>query len=124
MAREGVPLIVIQGQLGHTNLGITSIYLQGIDNTEIIDTVGRAARRWSPSTQRSGFEQPHRAPTPGGIARGTPPVMTEARHGPRRSMPWQPAVRSPRHDFSSCFPLPATFASRAPSTRAPRRTGR
>jgi hypothetical protein len=23
----------------HTNLGITSIYLQGIDNTEIIDTV-------------------------------------------------------------------------------------
>jgi integrase/recombinase XerD len=39
MAREGVPQIVIQRQLGHTNLGITSIYLQGIDNTEIIDTV-------------------------------------------------------------------------------------
>jgi integrase/recombinase XerD len=39
MVREGVPLIVIQRQLGHTNLGITSIYLQGIDNTEIIDTV-------------------------------------------------------------------------------------
>src|SRR5215216_2392669 len=39
MARERVPLIVIQRQLGHTNLGITSIYLQGIDNTEIIDTV-------------------------------------------------------------------------------------
>src|SRR5215216_4046282 len=39
MAREGVPLIVIQRQLGHTNLGITSIYLQRIDNTEIIDTV-------------------------------------------------------------------------------------
>ena len=39
MAGEGVPLIVIQRQLGHTNLGITSIYLQGIDNTEIIDTV-------------------------------------------------------------------------------------
>ena len=37
--REGVPLIVIQRQLGHTNLGITSIYLQGIDNSEIIDTV-------------------------------------------------------------------------------------
>jgi integrase/recombinase XerD len=34
-----VPLIVIQRQLGHTNLGITSISLQGIDNTEIIDTV-------------------------------------------------------------------------------------
>jgi site-specific recombinase XerD len=39
LAREGVPLIVIQRQLGHSNLGITSIYLQGIDNTEIIDTV-------------------------------------------------------------------------------------
>ena len=39
MAREGVPLIVIQRQLGHTNLGITSIYLQGIDNAEIVDTV-------------------------------------------------------------------------------------
>ena len=39
MAREGVPLIVIQRQLGHTNLGITSIYLQGIDSAEIIETV-------------------------------------------------------------------------------------
>src|SRR4051794_24102727 len=41
---EGVPLIVIQRQLGHSNLGITSIYLQGIDNAEIIDAVhaGRA----------------------------------------------------------------------------------
>jgi integrase len=39
LAREGVPLIVIQRQLGHRNLGITSIYLQGIDNAEIIETV-------------------------------------------------------------------------------------
>ena len=39
MAREGVPLNVIQRQLGHANLGITSVYLQGIDNAEIIDTV-------------------------------------------------------------------------------------
>ena len=37
--REGVPLIVIQRQLGHSNLGITSVYLQGIDNAEIIETV-------------------------------------------------------------------------------------
>jgi integrase len=43
MAREGVPLIVIQRLLGHDNLGITSIYLQGIDNAEIIETVN--ARR-------------------------------------------------------------------------------
>jgi integrase len=39
MAREGVPLVVIQRQLGHANLGVTSIYLQGIDNSEIIDAV-------------------------------------------------------------------------------------
>jgi integrase len=39
MAREGVPLIVIQRQLGHSNPGITSVYLQGIDNAEIIEAV-------------------------------------------------------------------------------------
>jgi integrase/recombinase XerD len=39
MAREGVPLNVIQRQLGHTDLGVTSVYLQGIDNAEIIDTI-------------------------------------------------------------------------------------
>jgi integrase len=39
MAREGMPLIVIQRQLGHSNLGITSVYLQGIDSGEIIETV-------------------------------------------------------------------------------------
>jgi site-specific recombinase XerD len=39
MAREGVPLIVIQRQLGHSNRGITSVYLQGIGSGEIIETV-------------------------------------------------------------------------------------
>jgi len=39
MAPEGLPLIVIQRRLGHTNLGITSVYLRGIDNAEIIETV-------------------------------------------------------------------------------------
>jgi integrase/recombinase XerD len=39
MAHEGIPLVVIQRQLGHANLGITSIYLQGIDSSEIISTV-------------------------------------------------------------------------------------
>ncbi|MGH2802958.1 MAG: hypothetical protein ACRDL4_07925 [Thermoleophilaceae bacterium] len=38
--REGVPLNIIQRQLGqHANLGTTSIYLQGIDPEEIIATV-------------------------------------------------------------------------------------
>jgi site-specific recombinase XerD len=39
LAREGVPLNVIQRQLGHASLGTTSIYLQGIDTEEIIATV-------------------------------------------------------------------------------------
>jgi site-specific recombinase XerD len=39
MSREGVPLVVIQRQLGHADLGITSAYLCGIDNTEIIHAV-------------------------------------------------------------------------------------
>src|SRR3954447_16374245 len=39
LAREGVPLNVIQRQLRHRNLGVTSIYLQGIDPDEIIQTV-------------------------------------------------------------------------------------
>jgi len=39
LAREGVPLNVIQRQLGHAYLGTTSIYLQGIDTEEIIATV-------------------------------------------------------------------------------------
>src|ERR671931_307329 len=51
MAHEGVPLIVIQRQLGHSNLGITSIYLQGIDNAEIIEAVhGRPSPTISAST--------------------------------------------------------------------------
>ncbi len=39
MAREGVALNVIQRQLGHADLGVTSVYLQGIDNTEVISAV-------------------------------------------------------------------------------------
>jgi site-specific recombinase XerD len=50
MAHEGVLLVVIQRQLGHAHLGITSIYLQGIDSSEIIGTVhGRPLRRSPPA---------------------------------------------------------------------------
>ena len=38
---RGVSLKVIQRQLGHVNLGVTSVYLDGIDTAEIIDTVHR-----------------------------------------------------------------------------------
>jgi integrase len=44
LAREGVPLNIIQRQLGHASLGTTSIYLQGIDPEEIITAV----RTWRP----------------------------------------------------------------------------
>jgi integrase len=37
--------IVIQRQLGHSNLGITSVYLQGIDNAEIMRPSTPAARQ-------------------------------------------------------------------------------
>jgi site-specific recombinase XerD len=50
MAREGVPLNVIQRQLGHTNLAVTSTYLQGIDNAEIINTIHHRKAPMIPAT--------------------------------------------------------------------------
>ncbi|MGH2948480.1 MAG: tyrosine-type recombinase/integrase [Solirubrobacteraceae bacterium] len=51
LAREAVPLIVIQRPLGHSNLGITSMYLQGMHNAEIIETV-HARRQPIPPSAR------------------------------------------------------------------------
>src|SRR5688500_2801458 len=50
MAREGVPLIVIQRQLGHTNLGITSISLALRQHGQHpgVDPVGLARQRRQP----------------------------------------------------------------------------
>jgi site-specific recombinase XerD len=56
MAREGVPLIVIQRQLGHRNRGITSVYLQGIDSDEIIETVHARRAPMIPSAHRCGSD--------------------------------------------------------------------
>jgi integrase len=39
LAREGISLPVIQRQRGHAHLGVTSVYLRGIDTSEIIDAV-------------------------------------------------------------------------------------
>jgi integrase len=50
MSREGVPLLVIQRQLGHSDLGTTSTYLRGIDNTEIINTVYERPAPMIPAT--------------------------------------------------------------------------
>ena len=52
MTRGGVPFIVIQRQLGHSTLGITSVYLQGIDNGEIIETVHARRAPMIPSAPR------------------------------------------------------------------------
>lgn len=43
LAREGVPLHIIQRQLGHQNPGITAVYLTSISGVEVIDAIG--ARR-------------------------------------------------------------------------------
>jgi site-specific recombinase XerD len=39
MSREGISLIVIQRQLGHSHLSTTGTYLEGINTEEIISTV-------------------------------------------------------------------------------------
>jgi site-specific recombinase XerD len=39
LLHEGIPLPVIQRQLGHSHLSTTGAYLQGIDSEEIISTV-------------------------------------------------------------------------------------
>jgi len=50
MSREGVPLIVIQRQLGHTSLGITSAYLRSIDSAEVIHAVHERPAPMVPAT--------------------------------------------------------------------------
>jgi len=51
-APEGVPPNVIQRQLGHANLGTTSIYLHGIDTQEIIAIV-HARLTAAPASERA-----------------------------------------------------------------------
>ena len=50
MSREGVPLLVIQRQLGHADLAITSVYLAGIDNTETVHAVHERPAPMIPAT--------------------------------------------------------------------------
>ena len=50
MSREGVPLLVIQRQLGHADLAITSVYVRGIDNTEIVQAVHERPAPMIPAT--------------------------------------------------------------------------
>ena len=50
LAREGVPVNIIQRQLGHTDLGTTSTYLQGIDPSEIIEAIHARRQPTTPGT--------------------------------------------------------------------------
>jgi site-specific recombinase XerD len=52
MSREGISLIVIQRQLGHADLAITSRYLRGNDNTEIIQAVHERPEPMVPASRR------------------------------------------------------------------------
>ena len=45
LVREGVPIPLIQRQLGHANLSETAIYLQGLGADEVAQAV--AEREWS-----------------------------------------------------------------------------
>lgn len=93
MAREGVPLVVIQRQLGHAHLGVTSIYLQGIDNSEIIDTVH--ARRPPVISATAGLNA-----TP--LASSQSPTTSD--HGPRS----RPAKARPRSALMITSTPPST----------------
>ena len=50
MSREGVPLVVIQRQLGHADLRVTSLYLRSIDNTEIVHAIHERPAPMIPAT--------------------------------------------------------------------------
>ena len=50
LAREGIAVNLIQRQLGHTDLGTTSTYLQGIDPAEIINAVHSRRAPMIPAT--------------------------------------------------------------------------
>jgi site-specific recombinase XerD len=50
LAREGVPVNIIQRQLGHADLGTTSTYLQGIDPSEIINAIHARRQPTIPAT--------------------------------------------------------------------------
>ena len=52
MSRKGIPLLVIQRQLGYADLAITSAYLRGIDNAEIIHSVHERPAPMIPATAR------------------------------------------------------------------------
>jgi site-specific recombinase XerD len=54
LAREGVPIDIIQRQLGHTDLGTTSTYPHGIDPSEIVNAVHSSRPPMMPASAALG----------------------------------------------------------------------
>lgn len=52
MVREGVPVHILQRQLGHANLAVTTVYLSGVAPEEVLEV---AQHRRAPSVQISNF---------------------------------------------------------------------
>jgi site-specific recombinase XerD len=48
-AMDGVPLPIIQRQLGHQNLATTDVYLRGIAPADVVATLREMVPRWEPS---------------------------------------------------------------------------
>ncbi len=46
---------MIQRQLGHSNLGVTSTYLQGIDSAEVINAIHNRRAPMMPATAGLGL---------------------------------------------------------------------
>jgi hypothetical protein len=78
MAREGLPQNVIQRQPGNADLGVNSIYLQGIDNA------GSGGQRW-----RLPRHRPRVVIRPGSLG-GIVPLAETSRAGP--ALIWAPGL--------------------------------
>jgi len=74
LAREGVAVNIIQRQLGHTDLGTTSTYLQGIDPSEIIEAV----RSRRPPTIQPAPDSRSKTPADTANKRAAPPTRSAA----------------------------------------------
>jgi hypothetical protein len=112
---EGVPLNVIQRQLRHADLGVTSVYLQGIDNAEVINAVHAP-----PSTDGVGERRPPplndtATRRPGGRARAAPAAPRSTSNG---SLPLIAQSRSERATAAS------TSCSGVDPSRPPRASRR
>jgi hypothetical protein len=88
LAREGVPLNIIERQLGHANVGTTSTYLQGIDPEKIIAAVRsrRAPMMWpAPGSDSERQDRQAGAPRRSRFARAEAGVCAGTSHALSRS---------------------------------------